>query len=109
SRSSTAGMFTVTFFSSAPRRYFSGFSRRSLMSIMDHHAEDYLPCEMRERLVRVGHAMRVFTCRHGLALFFERGHEFIRQPISHRPPARAPARLQNPAECQTLLAALVDL
>src|SRR5882672_1456697 len=46
-------------------------------------ASKRLPLIMRERFIRIRHAMRVFLLLHGIAAIVRRVQQFCRKPISH--------------------------
>src|SRR5690606_2227355 len=68
-----------------------------------------LPREVGERLVRLGHAVGVLAGAHGLALAAIGSHQLFGEPIGHGSSPALAAGIDQPAERQALLPALVDL
>src|ERR1700722_9781005 len=56
------------------------------------------PAVVRERLVRLGHLVRVFPALHARAQAVARVEQFVHQPLSHGLLAARPCVLHDPAE-----------
>jgi len=68
-----------------------------------------LPREVGERLVGIGHAVRVFAACVGGAFFLETGQELVGQFEVHRTALFVTNRHQDPTDRETLLPRFVDL
>src|SRR5262245_61788202 len=68
-----------------------------------------LPTVMGERLVRVGHTMRVLALLDGVAAAACGIHQLVREPLAHRLLAARPGVVHEPANRERLTAHLADL
>src|SRR6266566_2645999 len=63
---------------------------------------------MRERFIRISHAMRIFFLLYGVAAIVRRVQQFCREPISHCFFATSAGIENNPADCEGAAAFLMN-
>src|SRR2546430_12475869 len=63
---------------------------------------------MRERFIRISHAMRIFFLLYGVAAIVRRVQQFCREPISHCFFATSAGIENNPTDCEGAAAFLMN-